>query len=162
MLTRHQWIVAGAVGLGLVLAISFAAVMPRIGHAFTLIERPAWVFSPSSVAPGQNAVLGVINWGDDVAVVQLVIVNAMSTKTILAQKQITLSPGMGQGITFSNSVLNGAVVISGAVAIRQGTNQQDLLANLASSLEIMDASGIGNRLHVAPLLLPAVQLPAVQ
>jgi hypothetical protein len=69
---------------------------------------------------------------------------------------------MGQGITFSNSALSGPVVISAAVAIRQGTNQQDLLANLASSLEIMDASGLANRLHVAPLLLPAVQLPAVQ
>src|SRR3974390_2376376 len=129
MLTRHQWIVAGAVGLGLVLAISFAAVMPRMGHAFTLIERPAWVFSPSEVAPGQDAVLGVINWGDDVAVVQLVIVNAMNRNTILMQKQITLSPGMVQGITYSNSALNGgAVEISAAVAIRQGTNQQDLLA----------------------------------
>jgi hypothetical protein len=105
MLTRRQWIVAGAMGLGLVLAISSAAVMPRSGHAFTLIERPAWVFSPSSVAPGQDAVLGVTNWGDDVAVVQLVIVNAMNTNTILMQKQIRLSPGTGQGITFSNSAL---------------------------------------------------------
>jgi len=150
------------VGLGLVLAISLAVIMPRPGQAFTLIEAPAWVFGPSVVARGQNAVLGVVNWGDNVAQVELTIVDAASTKTILAQKQFTLLPGNSDAITFSlSSGGDRPLEISAIVTVRFGSNRREVLANLASSLEIMDPAG-SNRVHIAPTLLPAVQLPAVQ
>jgi hypothetical protein len=151
------------------LAASLASILPRAGQAFTLIEAPAWVFGPSVVAIGQNAVLGVINWGDDAVVAELTIVDAVNAKTILAQKQISLQPGTGQAITFSNAAPIGtaatnptAVEISAVVSVSSGNSRQDHLRNLGVSLEIMEAATLGNRLHIAPTLLPAVQLPAVQ
>jgi hypothetical protein len=158
------------------MAAWLAVMAPRPGQAFTLLESPAWAFGPSLVANGQNAVLGVINWGDDAAVVELTIVNAANANTILAQKQITLLPGMGQTITFANVAPNivntasagagptdpTAVEISALVAVRSGNNRDDRLRNLSASLEIMDAATLGNRVHIVPTLLPAVQLPAVQ
>jgi hypothetical protein len=169
---RQRRIAAGIfgsiLGIGLLAAAAVALVVPRAGHAFTLVEAPAWAFGPSIVANGQKAVLSVINWGDDAAFVELTIVDATNVKSILVQKQITLLPGVGQAITFSNAAVAGAatdptaVEISALIAVRSGRNPQDLLRNLAASLEIMDAAGLGNRLHIAPTLLPAVQLPAGQ
>jgi hypothetical protein len=134
-----------------------------------LIEAPAWAVGPTLVANGQNAVLGVVNWGDDAAFVQLTIVDANNATSILMQKQVTLLPGTGQTITFSNAAVVGAasndptaVEISALVAVKSGRNVPDLVRNLGTSLEIMDANGLGNRLHIVPTLLPAVQLPAVQ
>jgi hypothetical protein len=167
---RQRRIATVIAGVGLFFAALLAVMAPRAGQAFTLIETPAWAFGPSLVANGQIAVLGVINWGDDAAVVELTIVNAANAKTILVQKQITLAPGTGQTITFSNvgpNIVNTAsdptaVEISALVAVSSASNRQDFVRNLATSLEIMDGANLGNRLHVAPTLLPAVQLPAVQ
>jgi hypothetical protein len=164
-MTRFRTVLAAALAF---LAVP-VALSPRESEAFTMIERSAWVLGPGLLSSaGQTAHLCVANMGDGSVRVLMGFLNVLGTRTVLSSMHVTLAAGGGACHDFTNVSVTAptgdptAVELVGFVAeMGSGGGTGKAIQSLASSLEIMNNSDSLGRVFLIGLLLPAVQLPAI-